>query len=81
MNGRVGGLKREKRRKTIGPAFSPGVDLRWIISNYDRGRLSAVPRGRPRSISPRDHGAAGSPRLELETPIVSLGLASRGSLL
>lgn len=60
MNGRLVEEKERGRRKVgkggcksyiIYPSLSPS-DLRLIISNYDLGRLSAVPHGRAPSFDP-----------------------------
>lgn len=47
-------LEREERKRPFSPSssLSLSLDLRLIISNYDRGRLSAVPHGRAPSFDP-----------------------------
>ena len=46
-------LEREERKSlSLPPSLSLSLDLRLIISNYDRGRLSAVPHGRAPSFDP-----------------------------
>lgn len=47
-------LEREERKSPFSPSssLSLSLDLRLIISNYDRGRLSAVPHGRAPSFDP-----------------------------